>query len=111
MAFATLLAGQKMLRCTRSSAPIPDDISATLATKVTSPASGGPPHLGSAVTAANAVALALAVELAVDIAAGVGSAPSPAFAVVLCRGNRRVRQTITAITSAGDTSAQGPTPA
>jgi hypothetical protein len=77
MAFATLLVGQKMLRCTRSSASIPDDISATLATKLTSPASGGPPLLGSAVTAADALALALAVELAVDIAVGWPVLPHP----------------------------------
>src|SRR5215212_3935946 len=64
-AFATLLAHQETLRRTSTSAPTPEDISATLAARVTNPTSGGPPLLGSAVALAVGVAVDIAVELAV----------------------------------------------
>src|SRR5215212_1047987 len=88
-AFATLLAHQETLRRTSSSAPMPEDISATLATRVTSPTSGGPPVLGSGVALAVALAVALIValavalivalaeELAVDIALELAVLPPP----------------------------------
>ena len=62
---------QTLRRRTRSSAPTPEDISATLANKVTAPASGGPPVLGNAVAVAVVVAVAVAVAVAVGLAVAV----------------------------------------
>src|SRR5215211_2544083 len=80
-AFATLLAHQETLRRTSTSAPTPEDISTTLAARVTNPTSGGPPLLGSAVALAVAVAVvvavALAVGVAVDIAVELAVLPPP----------------------------------
>src|SRR5215208_3041455 len=76
-AFATLLAHQETLRRTSTSAPTPEDISTTLAARVTNPTSGGPPLLGSAVALAVAVAVALAVGVEVDIAVELAVLPPP----------------------------------
>ena len=61
------------LRRRRASAPTPEATSARLATRVSGPASEGPPLLGSAVAVAVAVAVALpvALEVAVDVEVAV----------------------------------------
>jgi hypothetical protein len=73
------------LRRRRPSAPTPEAISATLATKVSGRTSGEPPLFGSAVAVAVAVGLAVAVAmgLAVAVAVAVGLAVAVAVAVGL----------------------------
>jgi hypothetical protein len=65
------LAPYETLRRNRTSAPTPDAISATLATRVTGAISDAPPLLGSAVAVAVGLAVAVAVGLAVAVAVAV----------------------------------------
>jgi hypothetical protein len=84
------LAPYETLRRTSISAPTPEAISTRLATKVTGPASGGPPVLGNgaavAVAVDVAVAVAVAVGVAVAIAVGVAVAIAVGVAVAVAAG-------------------------
>jgi hypothetical protein len=99
------LAPYETLRRTSISAPTPEAISTRLATKVTGPASGGPPVLGNgaavavavdvavAVAVAVGVAVAIAVGVAVAVAAGVAMPPPYDCAVATDAKSRTITAT------------------
>jgi len=71
---------------TSTSAPTPEAISVRVATKLSTPPSGAPPVVGSALALALALAVALAVALALGLAVALAVAVGLAVALALAVG-------------------------